>query len=385
MKKKIKVGILKETKIPTDRRVAISPKQAEKLLAKFPQVELFIQKSNDRAFADEEYSKLGLNVVDDVSMCDVLMGIKEVNKEALIPDKTYLFFSHTGKKQAHNRALLQTILRKNIRMIDYEYLVNEKGLRVVAFGRWAGLVGAYNGLIALGKRYGLYELPRAVDTTGIEQMFEALRQNVKLPPVKILLTGNGRVAGGALETLSAIDIKRVEPADFLNTKFDYPVYTQLSPEYYVQHKDNKAFALGHFFKNPSEYKSIFAPYTKVADVYMACHYWDNRSPKFITKRDLEQDDFNIKIIADVSCDVGGPIDSTVRSAKIADPFYGYNRKTHEIGYPFDAFNMTVMAVDNLPAEVARDSSDSFSEVLVDKVLPCLFGDEITYAIQYFAG
>lgn len=375
MNDKIKVGVLKETKTPPDRRAALSPKQAVHFLRHFPETELYIQSSNLRAFKDQEYTDLGLTVTDDISGCDILLGIKEVAVDTLIPGKTYMFFSHTAKKQEYNRELLQALLKKKIRMVDYEYLTYENGVRIIAFGRWAGLVGAYNALRALGKREGLFNIPQAADTSRTEEMFSILKSRVKLPAVKILITGGGRVAQGALETLSVLDIEGVKPNDFLNRNYDCPVFTQLDPGDYVRRKDGKPFELQHFFENPEAYESAFAPYTKVADMYIACHYWDEKSPDFITREDVRADDFRIRVIADVSCDIDGPIAPTIRASEIADPFYGYDSGTGEEGYPFDRFNISVMAVDNLPGEVPRDASEDFSVVLIDRIMPALLRED----------
>ena len=371
MNKNLKVAILKETKTPPDRRTAIAPKQAIELIDKFPNIELVIQKSDIRAYKNEEYSALGLTLVDDVSDCDILIGVKEVEIEELIADKTYLFFSHTAKKQEYNRPLLQKLLQKNIRMVDHEYLTAKEGYRLVAFGRWAGLVGAYNGLIGIGKRTGLFDLKRAIDCHDVEEMFGELKK-VKLPPIKILITGGGRVAHGAIETLAPLNIKHVSPEDFLSKKYDEAVYTQLDPQYYVERKDGSEFELNHFFKNPGMYKSSFSPFTKVTDMYIPCHFWDQKSPAFFTKEDMKASDFNISVVADVSCDIDGPVPCTIRPSEIADPFYGYNAKNDSESNAFEANNITVMAVDNLPGEVPRDASVDFGKGLIEKVFPSLF-------------
>jgi len=302
----LKVGILKETKTPPDKRTAISPKLGVQLLKKFPNVELFIQSSNIRAYKDEEYTKLGLQLVEDISNCDILVGVKEAHIPTLIPNKTYLFFSHTAKEQEYNRVLLQTFLNKKIKMLDHEYFTDEKGMRLVAFGNWAGLVGAYNGLIALGKRTGTFNLKRAIDSHDINEMKEALKK-IQVPKRKFLITGGGRVAHGAMEILEIAGIKKVSPQDFLNKKFNEAVYTQLDPQYYVERTDGEKFDLHHFFKKPKMYKSTFKPFTKVADVYVGCHFWDEDSPKFITKEDYKDKDFRISVISDVSCDIADPI------------------------------------------------------------------------------
>jgi len=380
MSKILKVGILKETKTPPDKRTAISPKLGVQLLEKFPNVELFIQSSDIRAYKDEEYTARDLQVVEDISHCDILVGVKEAHIPTLIANKTYLFFSHTAKEQEYNRELLKTFLNKNIKMLDHEYFTNEKGMRLVAFGPWAGLVGAYNGLIAYGKRTGSFNLKRAIDSHDIKEMMEALKK-IKVPASKFLITGGGRVARGAMKVLETAGIKQVSPNDFLNNEFNEAVYSQLDPEYYVARKDGSDFDLKHFFGNPEMYKSTFKPFTKVADVYVACHFWDESSPKFITKEEMKEGDFNISVIADVSCDIADPIASTLRPSEIAAPFYGYDKINEKEGSAFDKENITVMAVDNLPGEVPRDASLDFGQGLIDNIFPSLFGEDTTGIIE----
>ena len=380
MFKKIKVGLLKETKTPPDRRAALAPVQCVEMLQKFSNVDLFVQSSEIRAYKDEEYADLGLTVVEDVSHCDILVGVKEVHIPELIENKIYLYFSHTAKEQVYNRPLLQEMLKKNIQMLDHEYFTDTQGRRLVAFGNWAGLVGAYNGLIALGKRTGAYNLKRAKDCHDILEVKEQLKA-VNIPAVKFVITGGGRVAHGAMEILDAANIKQIKPEEFLSKEFEYPVYTKLDPNYYVKRKDGAGFDLHHFFENPEMYESTFKPYTKIADVYIACHFWDEDSPVFFTKEDMKEDDFRLKVIADVSCDIADPIPSTIRASEIADPFYGYDIKNDKEGEAFNENNITVMAVDNLPGEVPRDASVDFGKGLIEKVFPALFGDDPTGIIE----
>jgi len=382
MNKTFKAAVLKETKTPPDRRVALPPEQALEFTKRFPNTELFIQSSDIRAYKDEEYSTLGLKVVDDVSHCDVLIGVKEVHIPELINDKTYLFFSHTAKEQEYNRPLLQAFLKKNIKMLDHEYFTDEKGMRLVAFGNWAGYVGAYNGLIAFGKKNNLYDLKRAKDCHDIQEVFSELKK-IKLPPIKIVITGGGRVAHGAGEVLEKAGVVKISPEDFLNESkvFGYPTYAQLDPQYYVKRKDGADFDLLHFFDNPAMYESIFKPYTKAADMYIACHFWDENSPVFFTKEDMKEDDFRMRVIADVSCDIAGPIPSTVRPSTIAEPFYGYDADTEQECGAFDSNVITVMAVDNLPGEVPRDASVDFGKGLIDRVFPALFEEDPTGIIE----
>jgi saccharopine dehydrogenase (NAD+, L-lysine-forming) len=374
---KLKIGVLKETKIPPDRRVAITPFQAKEILRKFPDIELFVQRSEKRCYRDDEYSNCGVSLTNDLSDCDILIGIKEVAIPALITGKTYLFFSHTAKRQSHNRSLLQEIVKKGITLIDYEFLTDKNNLRLVAFGRWAGIVGAYNGLLAWGKRFGTYELKPAHQCYGLEEMLAQLLL-VKLPDIKILITGGGRVAGGALETFARLNIKQVSPEGFLNRTFNEPVFCRIDPWHYARRKDGSRFDLDtyeHFISYPEEYESSFYPYTKVTDLFFSCHYWDPRSPVFMTEEDMRDDDFRIQVIADVSCDIKGSVPSTIRSSTITDPFYGYDPFTGEEADPFNKKNITVMAVDNLPGELPRDTSTEFGKILIDKVYPSLFGED----------
>jgi alanine dehydrogenase len=377
---KIKVAVLKETKTPPDRRTALAPEQAAELTKKFPNVELFVQSSDIRAFRDEEYIEKGITVTDDISHCDILIGVKEVEISQLTSGKTYLFFSHTGKKQSYNRVLLQQILKKKIRLIDHEYLTDRKGIRLVAFGRWAGVVGTYNSMIAFGLRNKAYHLKRAVDCRDLKEMTAEL-EKINLPSLKILITGGGRVANGAIEIMHAMKIKQISPEDFLTQTYKETVFSQLDPQHYVQREDGNEFNLTHFFESPQMYKSVFEKFTKVTDIYLACHFWNEKSPVFISSRDLESPEFNISIIADISCDINGPIASTVRASKIDDPFYGYDCRKHIEVDPFNSGCLTVMAVDNLPGEVPRDASVDFGKDLINKVFPSLFNTDSEKIIE----
>ncbi|HIE15332.1 MAG TPA: alanine dehydrogenase [Bacteroidales bacterium] len=370
---KIKFAVLKETKIPVDRRVALSPDAAKKFQEQFSdKMNLAIQSSDTRAFSDDEYKEKGLAVVSDVSDYDVLIGVKEVSIEKLISGKTYMFFSHTAKKQPYNRKLLQALVSKNIRMIDHEYLTDKNNIRLVAFGYWAGLVGAYNGLIAYGKKTGNYDLKAAHKCFDKNELFEELKKVKINEPIKILLTGGGRVAYGAMDTLNHLGIKKVTPQEYLKYDFKYPIYAQIDPWDYVKRKCGEPFDLQHFFEHPEIYVSTFHPYPKQTDMWIACHFWDPRSPVFLKPEDYKRDDFKISIIADVSCDIKKPIPSTIRASTIDNPLYGYDRFTGKEVEPFAPGAVTVMAVDNLPGELPRNASEDFGNTLVDKVLPSFF-------------
>lgn len=375
MPKKICLGIVKETKIPPDKRVPITPVQVDIIEELFPNVEVGVQRSNKRCYSDSEYDYLEIPVVTEPEKCDILLGVKEVKISALIPGKTYLFFSHVGKKQTYNRKLLQAVLKKKITLIDYEYLTRPSGQRLVAFGYWAGVVGAYNALRARGDSTNRFSLKPAYKCYDLDEMYAGLRK-IKLQPIKILITGAGRVANGAMETLQALKLKQVNYKEFLTQEFNEPVVCQIEPMHYVKRKDGVPFDMQHFIANPTLYESNFKAYQKVTDIFIACHYWDPKAPMFITKEDLKAPDFNISVIADVSCDIDGPIASTIRPSNIEAPFYDYNPITGKEEQPFTSDNnITVMAVNNLPGELPRNASRDFGRDLIKHVFPSLFGND----------
>lgn len=369
----VRIGILKEGKIPVDRRVPITPLQVEQVKAKFPELEIVCQSSPVRCFLDEEYPDAGIPVVEEVDECSVLLGVKEVPIKDLLENKTYFFFSHTIKKQAYNRKLLQAILQKNIRLIDYECLTDNNGTRLIAFGRFAGIVGAYNGLLTYGLKHNFYDLRRARDCFDLKDLKTEFSK-VKLPPTKIVLTGGGRVAKGAIEVLEGMHIKFVSPDDFLNNSYDHAVYTQLrSKDYHYRIVDDK-FDSAEFYKSPEKYRSDFIKYTAAADLLIAAAYWHPSAPVLFTKEDMQKETFRINVIADISCDIEGSIPSTKRPSTIDDPVYDYNPWEDRIELPFSGRKfISVMAVDNLPCELSRDASREFGNEMINKILPCLLG------------
>lgn len=373
----MKIGIIREGKTPPDKRVPLAPEQCERILNDHPEVEIYVQKSEIRKFKDSEYERLGVAVVDNVEHCDVLIGVKEVPIDELIPNKKYLFFSHTFKKQPYNRDLLNAVLDKNIQLIDWEVITNTKGQRLIAFGRYAGIVGAYNGFLAYGKKSGKYDLKPANECEDREEM-EGQLDHVKLPAnFKIVLTGTGRVGGGALETISCMpQIKEVSPEEFLNSDFDHPVYTVLGVEDYNKTTDGSEFDKKQFYADPTDkFESDFLKYAKVADMYIACHYWDNRSPFIFSREDAKDPDWNIKVVADVSCDIDCAVASTIEPSTIADPIYGYNTATESKDDFMKDDVIAVMAVDNLPCELPKDASVDFGEMFIEHVLQPLLGND----------
>ena len=372
---KTTIGLIREGKIPTDKRVPLTPIQAKTVMNRFPEVEVVAEKSDIRCYPDQEYAREGIRLVDSLADCDIILGVKEVPFDALLPGKTYFFFSHTIKKQAHNRGLLQEILRKNIRMIDYETLTDQTGKRIIAFGRWAGIVGAYNGVWTYGRRYNLFDTRRACSCFDLLDLWSEC-EKITLPPIKIVLTGGGRVAKGAMEVLTRLGVRKVTPRQFLEEWFDFPVFVQLNARNYNRRIDGRAFSRNGFFRTPQLFEADFVKYAAVADMLIASAFWDPKAPPLFDRQEIQSDDFKISVIADITCDIEGSIPCTKRPSTIEDPLYDYNPCDDQIENPLsDEANITVMAVDNLPCELPRDASTSFGWDLVEKVLPELLGTD----------
>lgn len=372
---RIKLGVIREGKVPPDKRVPLTPQQCQLVQTKFPHVDVVVQTSKVRAFADEEYAAAGIQVVEDLQDCDVILGVKEVNQEDLIPSKKYMFFSHTIKMQPYNRDLLRTILDKRIQLIDYEVLKNKQQKRIIGFGRYAGIVGAYNGFLTYGRKHRLYDLKRACECHDRVELEKELKK-IQLPKdTKIVLTGFGRVGYGAREIMDLLPITEVSPEEFLTQTFDGPVFTHLDVEDYYAREDGAEFEKADFYAQPERYKSTFPRYLKAANLYIACHFWSSKSPFIVTQDDLRLPGIKTTVVADVSCDIAGPIGSTIRASKIADPVYGYDIQTGEECDPWNEGAIAVMAVDNLPCELPKDASEDFGNELIKHILPCLFGED----------
>jgi alanine dehydrogenase len=360
------IGLIREGKIPADNRVALTPTQCKWLQQQFPGVEITVQASPNRCFTDTEYQQAGLMVTEDISHCQVLIGIKEVPINMLIPNKTYLFFSHTKKKQPHNRKLLQAILEKNITLIDYECLEHEDGQRIIGFGFFAGVVGAHNGMMAYGNRHQLFELPRVYRCKDYRSLIRHYF-GLKVPAIKIAVTGSGRVAHGIIEVMNLMGITEVEPDEYLERNFSYPVYVQLKGVDLYTHKELKTYKRDHFHDNPTEYRSRFLPYAHCTDILMNGVYWEPNIPRLFEKEDIT-DNFSIQTIADITDDENGSVPINLGDQTIEDPIYGVDKISLTKSAPYNAACIDIMAVGNLPNELPRDASSYFGEQLIKFVL-----------------
>lgn len=377
---KVKLGILREGKVPPDHRVALLPTQCLQLMQQYPGLSIVVQPSDIRCVSNKEYTQAGIPLVEDLSDCDILFGIKEVPYHQLIPEKTYFFFSHTIKKQPYNQILLQTALERKIRLVDYECLRDKEGNRIVAFGRFAGIVGTYNGILLYGRKNNLFQLKRAYECFDIAEMKEELKK-AKLGNIKLVLTGSGRVAYGAVSILDYLQIKKVSVEDFLTKEFSYPIYVQLGSKDYHIKKDGGAWNREEFFQHPDRFTSTFQKFLEKCDVLVAGAYWNPDAPVLFDNEDIKKENFHVQVIADITCDIGGSIPSTIKPTTILEPAYDYNPYTKSIEPLFSGKNVTVMAIDNLPGEVPRDASYDFGIQLMNNVFPYLFAEDKDKVIE----
>jgi alanine dehydrogenase len=363
------IGLSKERKNPPDNRVALSPIQCIALQQRYPEVQVVVESSPARCFSDEAYREVGIQVVDSLEHCDVIFNIKEVPSEALIAGKTYFFFSHTIKKQPYNRTMLQSILQKNITLIDYEVLRYETGARVLGFGRYAGVVGTYNGLLVYGKKHGLFTLKPAHESKNYADILTQLLR-VDLPNMRIVITGGGRVSQGALDLLRAIQIREVTPNQYLHIEYNEPVFVQLnSPDLYV-HPTLKQWDTKHFYQHHGEYISQFKGYAACTDLLVNGIYWTEDLPRLFETEDTQDPEkFKPTVIADISCDVEGSVPITYKATSIKDPVIGWSRRTLSPCEPYTEDSVDVMAVGNLPNELPKDASEEFGEMLLQLVMP----------------
>ena len=372
------IGIVRESR-NDENRTPLVPEHIKKYKESNPNINFIIQPSNSRCFSDEEYELCGAKINENLNECSIIFGVKEIDPNILINNRTYLFFSHTFKinKQQkniekHKKDLLLSILNKKITLIDYENIRGKNGTRCLGFGRFAGIVGCYNTLNLLLKVLGKQSLASAYKINDYERLVLNLK-NLYFPKTKILVTGDGRVAKGVIELLNLTNIKAVSKKDFLEKKFDQPIFCNLETKDYVTNNSSTNFNLEHFIDNPQDYSSSALQYLKETNILISAHYWDPSSPKIFENEDLK-DLQNLKIVGDITCDINGSVPTTIRSTTIGEPNYWIERYTlKEIDENNDG--IAVMAVDNLPSELPRDSSTEFSEGIINEVLPFLLKED----------
>jgi alanine dehydrogenase len=376
----LRIGLIKESKIPVDKRVPLSPAQCRQIVHDHPSIRIAVETSNVRKYTYQEYRDAGIDVVDDMTDCDILMGVKEVPVDQLIPWKTYFFFSHTIKMQPYNAKLLRAVLDKKITLIDYELLADHRGTRVIGFGKYAGIVGCYNGFRAWGMRKGTYQLKPAHLCDDRKEM-ESELPKVQLPEgFRAVITGKGRVGNGALEVIAKLPIRQVSAEEFLSSDSPEALYTVLNADQYYAREDGSSDRMD-IYHNPAPYQSTFMRFAAVADMYIACHFWDSRAPFIFTRDDVKHKDWKVEVVADISCDINGPVASTIRPSTIEEPVYGYHRFTEKETSLNDPDAVAVMAVDNLPCELPKDASADFGGEFIAHVLPQLLNGDANRMLE----
>jgi hypothetical protein len=394
----ITIGLLREGKIPADNRVALTPAQCKWILRNVPDVGVIVQTSPDRCYTDKEYRSAGVEIRESLEDCDILFGIKEVPIEQLIPRKTYLFFSHTKKQQLYNQRMFRAILEKKITLIDYECLEHDDGQRILGFGFFAGVVGAHNGIMAYGRRTGKYELGRVRRQQSFRELIH-IYFGLKLPEIKVVVTGSGRVAHGVLEVMNLMEVVEVEPDEFLERNFSYPVFTQLKGADLYEHQRTGGYQREDFHQHPQDYRCKFLPYSRTADILMNGIYWEKTMPRLFRWEDMSGKEFRIRTIADITDDREGSVPCNLGDSPMEEPVYGVDRVSRQRTAPYLPGSVDVMAVGNLPNELPRDASRFFGEQLIKYILTDLFGGgspvidratmvregELTEPYRYLAG
>lgn len=364
------IGLIKEGKVPSDNRVALTPKQCRYLLDQFPSWDIIVESSPNRCYKDKEYLKEGIKVVEDISTADILFGIKEVPKDQLIANKKYLFFSHTKKAQNFNKALFHVMMDKNITLIDYECLEHEDGQRLIGFGFFAGIVGAHNGIMAYGNRTKEFKLGRVKEVKDYMELVHTYF-GLKLPNIKIAITGSGRVAHGILEIMNLMDVQQVEPDEYTSRAYAYPVYVHLKGGDLYRHKTTNTYDRNDFHAHPENYHCLFTNYLKHTHILMNGIYWEPGIAPLFTMDDLKEDDYALTTIADITDDAHGSVPCNLGDSSSEDPVYGVNVTTVEKTAPYMHNGIDIMAVGNLPNELPRDASRYFGEQLIKYVIPDL--------------
>lgn len=368
------LALIREEKAPFDKRVALSPGQCAQLLKEFSDLRIWVQPSPHRCFHDDDYRNAGCTLSENLSDADILLGIKEVPKENLIANKTYLFFSHTIKKQPYNRAMLQSILQKQIRLIDYECLTWENGGRIIGFGRFAGIIGTHNGLLAYGRKTKTMQLKPAHACFDYREMLSQYN-GIEIPPIRIALLGDGRVAHGAIEFLNKLKVREVTSRAFLYDTFNEPVYVHLRIDQLYENKDHTPFDKSYFYRNPKEYFSTFSHFYPVTDLLLNAVYWNEQIPRHFELDEMQKPDFRIKTIADISCDINGSVPATIRATSIEDPVFGWDCFLQKDTEPYLKNTVDIMAVGNLPTELPRDASEEFGNLFIKHIFESLINQD----------
>ncbi|MEW5825271.1 MAG: bifunctional lysine ketoglutarate reductase /saccharopine dehydrogenase family protein [Candidatus Bipolaricaulota bacterium] len=383
-----RIGIRREDLYAWERRTPLVPDDLRDLVAG-KGLSFVVQSSDRRVYSDDDYRRCGLLVQDDLCDCPVILGLKEIPIEALQPEKVYVFFSHTIKGQPYNMPMLQRILEQGSTIIDYERIVDEAGRRLVFFGNYAGLAGMIDTLWALGTRLSIEGLSTPLEEVRQASAYpslDAAKAHLRavgdrlraeglpsaISPLVIGIAGYGNVSRGAQEILDLLPSREVSPRD-LPAAAESPGATPIVKVVFREEdtvrplSDGMAFDLEEYRRHPERYAGRFARYLPYLHVLVNCIYWEPKYPRLVTRQAI-RDLFatgqpRLRAIGDISCDVKGGVEITVKATEPDDPVYVYHPDTGTTSTGVEGRGPVVMAVEILPSELPREASIYFSAVL----------------------
>lgn len=384
------IGIRREDKHIWEKRIALSPEDCAKLIKRG--VNIILQPSSIRCFSDKEYIRVGAQIKEDLQECDFLLGVKEMPKEFIQPNRAHLFFSHTIKGQPYNMPLLKEILDKNATLLDYERIVDENNRRLIAFGRFAGLAGVIDTLSLLGKRWQSKKIVNPLVNILFSMQYKAFgeaRQAVLQienslksldRPLKIALIGNGNVSHGVQEILRLLPLAKVSPEELKKEDCPNLAYAIFEEKDFVVPKNpEQPFELQDYYNNPQKYSACFEQYLPYLDVVINTIYWDARYPRLVTNEALQSlfsknPSPRLEVIGDISCDIEGAMQCTVKCTTPGSPSFVFDPMTKAITDGWEGKGVAVLAVDTLPCEFPLDASIYFSEKLIPLLLEIIQAD-----------
>lgn len=387
----VRVGIRREDKNRWERRTPFVPEDVSQLIQKH-NLQFVVQASPIRVFTDRNYENAGAAVTEDLQSCDFIFAVKEVPADLLMPNKVYTYFSHTIKGQSYNMPMLQKLLDLNCTLIDYELVVDEKGRRLLFFGNYAGMAGMIDTFWALGQRlseegfktpfinidpahnyFDLNAAKEAIANIGDEIRGKGLPE--PLCPMVFGFAGYGNVSQGAQEIFDLLPHQSITVQDLLTDKLEnlseknilYKVVFK-EEDMVVPKEKGKVFDLQEYYKFPERYVSKFKDYIPFLTVLMNCIYWDPKYPRLVTKeamRELFQrsDTPRLRNIGDISCDVRGAIECTVKCTTLDHPVFVYDPQNDAAIDGVKGSGPVILAIDHLPCELPRESSTFFSNLL----------------------
>ncbi len=397
------IGIRRETKDDLERRAPISPDQVKELVEK-NNLKVIVQPASQRKYTDEQYRNAGAILQEDLSECNIIFGVKEVPIPDLIPNKPFVFFSHTIKGQQYNMPLLKSILDQNITLIDYEPVTNEQGKRIIFFGRFAGIAGMIDSLWILGQRlkYEGYNTPferikQAVEYETLEEAeneISAVGKEIaenglpdELTPLITGFTGRGNVSKGAQKIYELLPVEKISPGELIDlvesgNYSNRKVYSCefYSPDLYCR-KDGAEFNREDFYKHPDLYKSQFEKYIPYLTVLINGIYWEPEFDRLVTKQFITESykqnkKLSLKVIGDITCDIAGSIELTQKATRYDNPCYVFNPEDQKIYDGWEGSGPVILAVDKLPTEIPREATTSFGAALLPFV-PKLAGTDFS--------